>query len=211
MTPANNQTALGLFGGRFDPVHRMHLRLAVAAADQLKLPRVHWLVTGQPVHKPAEASSEDRLEMTRLALNWLSDERMTLDDREVRWAKDGLTNASYKTIESFREEFPEHSLVWILGEDQLDFFTQWQHWEWIIREVQLAVCSRSSQQPGKALSELQQQGATIRSVAIEPDAVSSTQIREQLQKGWRSFNQDLVCPPVATHLKTAKLYSDSLA
>ncbi|MGA0978019.1 MAG: nicotinate-nicotinamide nucleotide adenylyltransferase, partial [Burkholderiaceae bacterium] len=76
MTPANNQTALGLFGGRFDPVHRMHLRLAVAAADQLELPRVHWLVTGQPVHKPAEASSEDRLEMTRLALNWLSDERM---------------------------------------------------------------------------------------------------------------------------------------
>ena len=95
----------------------------MAAANQLKLTEVHWLVTGQPVHKPAEASSEDRLEMTSLALKWLADKRMVLDDREVRWAKQGLTNASYKTIESFREEFPERALVWILGEYQLEFFT----------------------------------------------------------------------------------------
>ena len=206
MTPTPDQAALGLFGGRFDPVHRMHTRLAVAAANQLKLTGVHWLVTGQPVHKPAKASGEDRLEMTRRALNWLADERMVLDDREVRWAKQGLTNASYKTIESFREEFPERALVWILGEDQLEFFTQWQHWEWIIRQVELAVCSRPSEQPGKTLSKLQRQGAAIRPVAIEPDHVSSTQIREQLQEGWNFFNQELVCPPVASYLQTQKLY-----
>ena len=82
----------------------MHLRLAAAAADQLDLSYVHWLVTGQPVHKPAEASSKDRLEMTRLALQWLNDPRMVLDDREVQWADQGLSNASYKTIESFRNE-----------------------------------------------------------------------------------------------------------
>ena len=184
----------------------MHTKLAVAAANQLKLTEVHWLVTGQPVHKPAEASSEDRLEMTRLALNWLADERMVLDDREVRWANQGLTNASYKTIENFREEFPDRALVWILGEDQLEFFTQWQRWEWIIRQVELAVCSRPSEQPGKTLSELQRQGAAIRPVAIEPDHVSSTRIREQLQEGWNFFNQELVCPPVASHLQTQKLY-----
>ena len=184
----------------------MHLRLAVAAASQLNLTRVHWLVTGQPVHKPAEASSQDRLKMTRLALNWLADERMVLDDREVRWADQGLTNASYKTIESFRDECPDRSLIWILGEDQLEFFTQWQHWEWIIRQVELAVCSRPSEQPGKTLSELERQGAVIRPVSIEPDHVSSTRIREQLQEGWNFFNQELVCPPVASYLQTQKLY-----
>ncbi|MEK9812061.1 MAG: nicotinate (nicotinamide) nucleotide adenylyltransferase [Bordetella sp.] len=205
MTSSKTAT-LGLFGGRFDPVHRMHLRLAVASADQLELPCVHWLVTGQPVHKPAEASSEDRLAMTRLALDWLADERMILDDREVYWARDGQASASYKTIESFQEEFPEHTLVWILGEDQLEFFTRWQNWDWIIRQVELAVCSRPSNKPGKALGELETHGANIRPVAIEPDRVSSTQIREQLKQGWRCFNQELVSPPVSSYLQSKKLY-----
>ncbi len=184
----------------------MHLRLAVAVADQLALPCVHWLVTGQPVHKPAEASSKDRLAMTKLALDWLADERMILDDREVYWARDGQASASYKTIESFQEEFPGHTLVWILGEDQLKFFTQWQNWDWIIHQVELAVCSRPSNKPGKTLSELETHGATIRPVAIEPDYVSSTQIREQLKQGWRSFNQELVSPPVSSYLQSKKLY-----
>lgn len=184
----------------------MHLRLAVASADQLALPCVHWLVTGQPVHKPAEASSEDRLAMTKLALDWLADKRMILDDREVHWARDGQASASYRTIESFQEEFPGHNLVWILGEDQLEFFTQWQNWDWIIRQVELAVCSRPSDRPGKALSDLERHGATIRPVAIEPDYVSSTQIREQLKQGWRFFNQELVSPPVSSYLQSKKLY-----
>ena len=200
---------LGLFGGRFDPVHRMHLRLAAAAADQLDLPCVHWLVTGQPVHKPAEASSKDRLEMTRLALQWLNDPRMVLDDREVQWADQGLSNASYKTIESFREEFPDRRLIWILGQDQLAFFTQWQRWDWIVHQVELAVCSRPSEQPDKAVAELISKGAILRQVVVEPDNVSSTQIREQLRRGWTVFNQDLVCPPVVSYLQTQLPYSSS--
>ena len=201
--------ALGLFGGRFDPVHRMHLRLAAAAADQLGLPQVHWLVTGQPVHKPAEASSKDRLEMTRLALQWLNDPRMVLNDREVQWANQGLTNASYRTIESFREEFPDRRLVWILGQDQLAFFTQWQRWDWIVQEVELAVCSRPSEQPDEAVAELIRKDAILRKVVVEPDNVSSTQIREQLRRGWAVFDQDLVCPPVARYLQTQLPYSSS--
>ena len=187
----------------------MHLRLAAAAADQLDLPQVHWLVTGQPVHKPAEASSKDRLEMTRLALQWLNDPRMVLDDREVQWADQGLSNASYKTIESFHEEFPDRRLVWILGQDQLAFFTQWQRWDWIVQQVDLAVCSRPSEQPAEAVSELIRKGAILRKVVVEPDNVSSTQIREQLHRGWTMFNQDLVCPPVARYLQTQLPYSSS--
>jgi nicotinate-nucleotide adenylyltransferase len=201
--------ALGLFGGRFDPVHRMHLRLAAAAADQLNLPQVHWLVTGQPVHKPAEASSKDRLEMTRLALQWLNDPRMMLNDREVQWADQGLSNASYKTIESFRKEFPNRRLVWILGQDQLAFFTQWQRWDWIVQEVELAVCSRPSEQPDEAVAELIRKGAILRKVVVKPDNVSSTQIREQLRRGWTVFDQNLVCPPVARYLQTQLPYSSS--
>jgi len=60
--------SLGLFGGRFDPVHRAHMAMARAAADALQLAEVRWIVSGSPEHKPAVASAVDRLAMTRLAL-----------------------------------------------------------------------------------------------------------------------------------------------
>ena len=77
----NERPALGLFGGRFDPVHRAHVAMAQAAAAQLGLTEVRWLVTAAPVHKPAVASPAQRLQMVRLALDELGDDRMVADDR----------------------------------------------------------------------------------------------------------------------------------
>ena len=55
------QGPLGLFGGRFDPIHRAHLAIATAAANQLDLTEVRWIVTGDPEHKTAYAAAEHRL------------------------------------------------------------------------------------------------------------------------------------------------------
>ena len=64
---------IGLLGGRFDPVHIAHLAMATAAANQLKLDEVRWIVTGKPVHKKTFASAKHRLRMVSLALKDLSD------------------------------------------------------------------------------------------------------------------------------------------
>ena len=84
MTILSVPKPLGLFGGRFDPVHRAHVAMAQAAADQLQLEEIRWIVTGSPIHKPAAAESHHRLKMTGLALEELGDTRMRLDDREIR-------------------------------------------------------------------------------------------------------------------------------
>jgi nicotinate-nucleotide adenylyltransferase len=196
--------ALGLFGGRFDPVHRAHVAMAQAAADQLGLTEVRWLVAAAPVHKPAVASPAQRLEMVRLALNELGDDRMVADDREITLAKGGQANPTWVTIESLDRDDPGRRLVWLMGEDQLQAFPTWQRWEWLVKNMSLAVCARpgvveaasssthlerqdGEEQSGKAPQPRTlghaPPGARILPVAFATDAVSSSQVRAAIATG----------------------------
>jgi nicotinate-nucleotide adenylyltransferase len=205
-------SALGLFGGRFDPVHRAHVAMAQAAANQLGLSEVRWLVTAAPVHKPAVASPAQRLQMVRLALEGLGDTRMVADDREIILAQGGSANPTWVTIESIKRDFPGRPLVWIMGEDQLQAFTTWHRWEWLLQNMALAVCARP-QSGGETSSSADQQatlpaappGARILPVAFEADAVSSSHVREAIQ---RDLPIDALVPQaVARFLETHPVYA----
>ena len=182
-TGATASRPLGLFGGRFDPVHRAHIAIAQAVADELNLNEVRWIVTGAPAHKPAIASAEDRLQMTRLALHELGDLRMVVDDREIIAAKNGGSNYTANTVLSLQQEYPGRKLIWILGEDQLQNFLTWSRWQWLIHQVDLAVCARPNT-ISKSVSEvLLNEGAEITWVPVAPDEVSSTSIRDRIRLG----------------------------
>jgi nicotinate-nucleotide adenylyltransferase len=205
-------SALGLFGGRFDPVHRAHMAMAQAAADQLGLSEVRWLVTATPVHKPAVASPAQRLEMVRLALEGLGDTRMVADDREITLAQGGNANPTWVTIESIQRDFPGRPLLWIMGEDQLQAFTTWHRWEWLLQNMALAVCARPQSGAATSSSAGQQAtlaaapaGARILPVAFEADAVSSSQVREAIQSGLPI--DGLVPRAVVTFLTTHPVYA----
>jgi nicotinate-nucleotide adenylyltransferase len=193
-------TPLGLFGGRFDPVHRAHVAMAQAAADQLGLSEVRWLVTAAPVHKPAVANPAQRLQMARLALESLGDTRMVADDREITLAQGGSANPTWVTIESLQQNFPGRPLVWIMGEDQLQAFTTWQRWEWLLQNMALAVCAR----PGVDSQDQAPVGARVLRVDVAADAVSSSQVREAIRRGLPI--DALVPQAVATFLATHPVY-----
>ena len=207
-------SALGLFGGRFDPIHRAHVAMAQSAADQLGLSEVRWLVTATPVHKPAVASPEQRLEMVRLALEGLEDTRMVADDREITLAQGGQANPTWVTIKSIQRDFPGCPLVWIMGEDQLQAFTTWHRWEWLLQNMTLAVCARPRTDEARSSSTNRQAtlaaplpGARILPVAFEADAVSSSQVREAIQRGLPI--DGLVPQAVANFLSTHPVYARS--
>ena len=182
-TGATASRPLGLFGGRFDPLHRAHIAIAQAVVDNLGLDEVRWIVTGAPAHKPAIASAEDRLQMTRLALHELDDPRMVADDREIIAAKNGGSNYTADTVLRLQQDYPGRKLIWILGEDQLQNFLTWSRWQWLIHQVDLAVCARPNT-ISKSVSEvLLSEGAEITWVPANPDAVSSTSIRERIGLG----------------------------
>ena len=141
---------LGLFGGRFDPVHKAHISVALTAADQLKLKKINWIVCGRPVHKKPLVSALHRAKMVSIALRDLGDKRMKIDSREVISSANGENNPTYKTIESIKRDYPGTELIWILGQDQLLNFQSWLRWQWLIKNIKLAVCSRNQNEANKS-------------------------------------------------------------
>jgi len=195
---------IGIFGGRFDPIHRAHLAMAKAAADQLQLQEVLWVVSAHAVHKSIVASAAHRLEMVRLALEELKDARMKIDEREIHASALGENNPSYKTLQSLQEERPNQEWVWVLGEDQLRAFTSWQRWKWLTQNMALAVCRRPGDSQATDLPALIAAGARVIPINVQADAVSSSQVRENLAKGLPI--QTLVPPSVASYLAAHALY-----
>ena len=133
--------SIGLFGGAFDPVHRVHIKMAKMAADQLRLDTVRWIPAGNPAHKEIDTAAKHRLKMLQIALKNLNDERMVIDHREL---SNSNSKPSYTcdTIKSLIEVFHKKRFFWILGEDQLLKFKSWKNWKWLLGNLVLVICRR---------------------------------------------------------------------
>ena len=203
---------IGLFGGGFDPVHRAHVQMAKTAADQLGLNSVRWIPSGNPMHKEIHASAKHRLNMLRLALKNLKDERMVIDQRELN---NSITTHSYtcETIKSLRKDFPLKRFFWILGEDQLLNFKSWKNWKWLLRNLVLAPCRRPEHSFKKkknfndlseTIKSLEGYGGKIKVLDINPDNVSSSCIRELIGKRQNPLN--VLDKAVYDYVKKNNLY-----
>ena len=132
-------TALGVFGGSFDPVHNGHLRLAEEARQTLDLAYVRWVPSGQPGHRDAAiAPSQQRLAMLRLAL--ADNERFVLDDGEFRITEPTFTVNSLARIR--REVGDALPLVLLIGADQFLALDTWREWTRLFDLAHIAVAER---------------------------------------------------------------------
>ena len=129
---------IGVMGGMFDPVHNGHLAAARLAQRTLVLDVVYLVPCAQPSHRGQPgASGTDRLRMLELAI--AGDSTLLADDRELRRA-----GVSYMvdTLRSFADEFPQATLVYILGRDSFYTLPSWHRWRELMDLCQLAVTNR---------------------------------------------------------------------
>jgi nicotinate-nucleotide adenylyltransferase len=142
--------------------------------------------------------------MTKLALRELGDPRMVADDREIIAVQNGGSNYTADTVLTLQQEYLGRPLIWILGEDQLQQFTNWSRWQWLIQNVHLAVCARPLAASDSVLELLRGQGAEILWIEMFTDEVSSTFIRGQLRSG--NPVDGLMPNSVINYISSKKLY-----
>lgn len=202
---------IGLFGGRFDPPHRGHLRMAQAAANQLGLDEVRWVVSGHPVHKSVQTSAHHRFEMVRRLLVSQPDTRQAVDDTELRMAEQGLETPTYQTLRHFARLHSLENAVWLIGQDQLSRLTTWRQWQEIARCVPLGVFSRSDSLHTDSLdtitAQLLELAPSLRVLPIHSplDEANSTDIRQKLQRG--DDVGDSIAAVVLEYALTHRLYA----
>ena len=127
----------GLLGGSFNPAHRGHRKISLAAIEALGLDEVWWLVSpGNPL-KPAAgmAPLQARVESARAAAR-RAPIRVTAIERELG------TRFTIDTLRALRRRYPGRRFVWIMGADNLAQFHRWKDWRSIARTVPIAVLAR---------------------------------------------------------------------
>ncbi|RDS84767.1 nicotinate-nucleotide adenylyltransferase [Dyella monticola] len=184
---------LALFGGTFDPIHIGHLSVAWEASELLDA-EVRLMPANVPPHRPPPtASATQRVDMLRAALRWQS--RLTLDTREL---ERGGPSYTVDTLDEFRREFPDRSLMLLLGADAFAGLRSWHRWRELFNvahlgvinrpgieacipvELERAVASRRTDDP--QVIRTQPAGRVIE-LAVTPLEVSATRIRDLLAAG----------------------------
>ena len=139
-------SAIGLFGGTFDPIHFAHLRLAEEIVDGFRLEQVRLIPTSVPPHRDQpKASPEHRLEMTRLAV--AGNPRLAVDGREL--GRNG-TSYTFDTLTEVRAEVGTTPLCLLMGADAFVTLTTWHRWTELFDLAHIIVARR----PGFPLEKL---------------------------------------------------------
>ncbi|MEX0738511.1 MAG: nicotinate-nucleotide adenylyltransferase [Pseudohongiella sp.] len=131
---------IGIMGGMFDPVHRGHLQVAATARMALELDHVRLVPCAVPNHRgQATATAEQRLAMLELALADFGEPRLQTDDREFH-----RPGVSYMvdTLASFATQFPDATLVYIMGWDSFNTLPTWHKWRQLLDYCHLCAVSR---------------------------------------------------------------------
>jgi len=139
-------SAIGLFGGTFDPIHFAHLRLAEETAEAFDLEQVRLIPASVPPHRDQpHASPEHRLAMTRLAI--AGNPRLAVDEREF-----GRAGASYTidTLAEIRDEQGQRPLCLLMGADAFVLLDTWHRWFELFDLAHIIVARR----PGFPLEQL---------------------------------------------------------
>lgn len=186
---------IGIFGGTFDPIHLGHLAAARAAMDCAHLDRVLFMPAAVPPHRPATAAgAEDRLEMTRLAIE--GERGFEVSDLEVR--RDGVSY-TVDTLRELRRLHPDDELFLILGWDAAKLFRKWRDPDEVRRLASLVIVTRPGSGAPTGTSDIVCERPT-------PD-VSASGLRRRLAHGQPVT--DMLPPAVADYVARRGLYMDN--
>ena len=183
----DQQQAIGIFGGTFDPVHIGHLRAAIEFAEAFSLADVRLLPCHQPPHREMPGvSSEQRKIMLELAVKDIK--QLSIDDREILQDQTSYTIHSLRQIRSeVGEKIP---LYFALGVDAFNQITTWKNWQELFHLSNFVILHRPNAELNIANSlpdvrlehfdGVRQPANHLYELAINALDISSTAIRQKI-------------------------------
>lgn len=226
MTPSSTTQQIGILGGSFDPVHNGHLGLARQALATFGLDRVVFVPADIPPHKRHQTltPTHHRLEMLRRAI--AGDANLMLSEIEI---ERGGVSYTLDTVRALQSQWPDAELSLIMGADTFQDIDSWKQFADVLRASHILVASR----PGRSLDETvndvaalmtqlpfsyqpdhsdstkrvyrcHETGRRIALFPIPPKAISSTQIRDALQRGEAA--KKVLPPEVEGYIMAHRLY-----
>jgi len=203
---------IGICGGTFDPFHRGHLEPVLAARGVMEWDRLIYVPAYRQPFKSEEqfASGYHRFTMAVLATE--SIETIDVSTQELDRGKISYT---VETLELLRAGYPQATLDWIIGDDNLAQLTEWKRIDRIFELANFAVLTRFMRLgdvPERFRSRIAapgQRGSRGHVVFAENATVpvSSTEIRRRIRAG--EAIGGLVDPRVSHYIEHNRLYREA--
>lgn len=192
---------IGIFGGSFNPPHKMHLKIAEYLLDNNYLDKVIIVPTGnQYKYKNNLISDKHRYEMLKIMAK--NDNRITVSDYEL---KDHVVYTC-ETLAHFKEEYPSDQIYFICGTDNLSYIDKWKNGLDILTNYKIIVIDRSTNRVDELLEQFKEYKDNICVAPLEMEEVSSTNVRELIQNKKYDEARELIDGEVMDYILKEKLY-----
>ena len=176
---------IGIYGGSFNPIHFGHTGLAQWVVKNTDLDEVWLMISPNNPLKDASilADEQVRLQEAKEAIRQLGEEgkRIVVSDFEFSLPR---PNYTANTLRELKKQHPQHEFTLIIGEDNLEIFSKWKEYTYLLENFRILVYPRkgSSKSAEQMLKELET--AHIKEVQLLANApyfeISSTELRKNL-------------------------------
>lgn len=191
---------IGIFGGSFNPIHKMHEEMAVAVLKEYNLDKIIFVPTGGKYNKKDLINAMDRYLMVSLVCSKYKE--FEVSDYEVR----NGNKYTYQSLLHFSKKYKDDEIYFIMGADSLADLVNWKRFEVILANYKLLVVGRDEFCLDKIVNRYGKYKDNIKLSKFKTTTVSSTLIRRLLRSENRKIIKRFLDLDVLDYIEKNTLY-----
>lgn len=190
---------IGIFGGCFNPPHKMHKNIATELVEYGYLDKVIFVPTGNDYQKQQLIDVEKRYEMLRILIRNIPYLRVS------RFETTG-GKVTYQTLNYFKEKYPTDEIYFICGSDNLEELSTWDLYEEILQKYKVLVITRNHDKMSEIIEKYKTYQNHIMIGNIEEQRISSTEIRKWIKLEKYDILKEYLDEDILNYIREHELY-----
>lgn len=190
---------IGILGGSFNPPHKMHLNMGLELLNKNYVDKIIYVPTGSKYkYKNNLVADHHRFKMLEMMIK--DNDKLDVSDYEL---KDEVVYTC-DTLKYFQEKYPNDEIYFVCGADNLSYVDEWKNGIYLLENYKFLVIKRYTDDIEEILKRFFKYKDNIIVSDVEPDSLSSTEIRNKIKSGEGVF--ELLDKEVYEYILDNKLY-----
>ena len=192
---------IGIFGGSFNPPHKMHIKIAQELIKQHYVDKIIFVPTGSKYeYKTNLVADKHRLEMLKIITS--KDDKMDVSNYEL---KDKVVYTC-ETLKYFKQLYNSDEIYFICGTDNLSYIDKWKNGLEILSNYKILVINRNGNEINGLLKKYNKYVKNIIVANIPLNDMSSTNIRLLIKQNNINDLNKYLEQDIIDYIKKEKLY-----
>ncbi|HIS39127.1 MAG TPA: nicotinate (nicotinamide) nucleotide adenylyltransferase [Candidatus Onthousia faecavium] len=195
---------IGIFGGSFNPPHKMHQKIALDLIKKGYVDKIIFVPTGAKYSYKSDLL-DPKIRYKMLTLLCQNNRQLSVSDYELK----EQVVYTYETLDYFKKLYKHDEIYFICGTDNLSYLDKWKHGLTILKNNKFLIIKRKSDNLEPILEKYKDYKDNLIITSIKEDGLSSTYIREQIKRNGFNSIKDYVPKEIYQYLSDHKLYLDN--